>query len=252
MLRTSPPISLPTASTRQGVSALAVSLGAAFYAVGRLRRHRRKPLHPDGAVLPATLHRDGAPTAWGAPWLDATGEHETTVRLSRSAGLPPPLPDVLGLALRVRIDGLDADLLLSSTGRGRLGRFLLRPRTAPGRSIYTTLLPYRSPRGPVLIAAEPERPRQLPPDPAGLAGELTATPMRFVLSCAAPRGEWERFGSLEIGGQTDARTGRSSVDAPVSFDPVLNPLPGLRMYDIAARLRAQAYRSARRSRGLPG
>jgi hypothetical protein len=31
------------------------------------------------------------------------------------------------------------------------------------------LLPYRSPRGPVLIAAEPEQARRLPPDPAGLA-----------------------------------------------------------------------------------
>ena len=238
-----------TAATRATASMVALPIGAAFYAAGRLRRGRRKPLHPDGAVLPGTLRRDGAPTTWGSPWLDSTGEHEATVRLSRSAGLPTPLPDILGLAIRVRIDGRDADLLLSTTGRGRVGRFLLQPRADPGRGFYTTLLPYRSQRGPVLIAAEPEPPRPLPPDPAGVADELTAAPMRFALSCAGPGGGWERFGSLEVG-----RTGRrsDSVDAPISFDPVRNPLPGLQMYDVVARVRTRAYASARRSRGLPG
>ena len=248
MLRTT--VNAP--ATRPAVSALAVFLGALFYAAGRLRRGRRKALHPDGAVMAATVHRDGTPTPWGAPWLDATGEHEATVRLSRSAGLPSPLPDVLGMALRVRIDGHDADLLLSSAGRGSLGRFLLRPRTAPGRGIYTTLLPYRSPRGPVLIAAEPERSRQLPPDPAGLAARLATDPMRFRLFCAAPRGPWQQFGTLEIGTEVDPPASRAGVDAPISFDPVLNPLPGLRMYDAVAGVRARTYASARRARGLPG
>ena len=252
MLRTSLRASLPSSATRPAVSAVAVSLGALFYAVGRLRRGRRKPLHPDGAVVAGTVHRDGTPSPWGAPWLDATGEHEATVRLSRSAGLPPPLPDVLGMALRVRVDGRDADLLLSSTGRGRVGRFLLRPRTAPGRGIYTTLLPYRSPRGPVLIAAEPEQPRQLPPDPAELAEHLAAEPMRFALSCAAPQGPWQQFGTVEIGRQVGPPSTGAGVDAPISFDPVLNPLPGLQMYDVVARIRARTYASARRARGLPG
>jgi hypothetical protein len=252
MLRTSFRTAFPAAGSRPAVSALAVSLGALFYAVGRLRRGSRKPLHPDGVVLPGTVHRDGAPTSWGAPWLDATGEHEATVRLSRSAGLPPPLPDVLGLALRVRVDGREADLLLSSAGRGRVGRFLLRPRRTPGRGMYTTLLPYRSPGGPVLIAAEPEQPRRLPPDPAGLAGGLAADPMRFALSCAAPRGRWRQFGTLEVGGRVGQPSGHTGVDAPISFDPVLNPLPGLELYDVVARVRARTYASARRARGLPG
>ncbi len=252
MLRTSLRTAVPPSATRPAVSAVAVSLGALFYAVGRLRRGRRKPLHPDGVVLPGTLHRDGAVTTWGAPWLDATGEHEATVRLSRSAGLPPPLPDVLGLALRVRVDGRDADLLLSSSGRGPDGRFLLRPRIAPGRGAYTTLLPYRSPRGPVLIAAEPEQARRLPPDPAGLAERLAAEPVRLTLSCAEPRGPWRQFGTLEIGGQGGQPSNDAGVDAPISFDPVLNPLPGLVKYDVVARLRARTYASARRARGLPG
>jgi len=240
---------------------LALPVGAAFYAAGRLRHGRRKPLHPDGAVLPGTLHRVGAPTTWGARWLDATGEHEATVRLSRSAGLPPPLPDILGLAIRVRIDGRDADLLLSTTGRGRVGRFVLQPRADPGRGFYATLLPYRSRRGPVLIAAEAEPPRALPPDPAGVADDITARPMRFTLSCAAPGGRWEHFATLDVGlpkrpadpGGSAASTGSdTAVDAAISFDPVQNPLPGLHMYDLVARIRTRAYASARRARGLPG
>jgi len=229
-----------------------VTLGRAFYVVGKLRRHHRKPLHPDGAVLPGTLRRDGAPTTWDAPWLDTAGEHEAVVRMSRSAGVRPPFPDVLGLAVRVCLDGRDADLLMSSAGRGRIGRFLLRPRFSPGRGIYTTLLPYRSPRGPVLLAAEPQPPRPLPPRPVGAAQRLTAEPMRFVLSCATPGGEWERFGSLEVGSPTrPAPRSDGSVDAQIAFDPVLHPLPGLQLYDWLARIRATTYASARRARGLP-
>ncbi len=252
---------LPPAATRATASVLALPVGAAFYAAGRLRRGRRKPLHPDGAVLPGILRRHGAPTTWGTPWLDAAGEHEATVRFSRSAGLPPPLPDILGLAIRVRLDDRDADLLLSSTGRGRVGRFLLQPRAEPGRAFYTTLLPYRSGRGPVLIAAEAQQQRTLPPDPAGVAEQITAQPMQFTLSCASPGGSWERFGTLEVGrpghlsdpgGSAAPPRSDNSVDATVSFDAVRNPLPGLQMYDLVSRIRARAYSSARQSRGLPG
>ena len=64
----------------------------------------------------------------------------------------------------------------------------------------------------------------------------------------SPNGSWERFGTLEVG---RPGTGRI-VDAAISFDPVENPLPGLQMYDVVARVRTRAYASARRSRGLPG
>ena len=90
---------------------------------------------------------------------------------------------------------------------------------------------------------------------------ITAMPMRFTLSCAAPGGRWERFATLDVGvpGQRAAAAGLAgppgsdgSVDAAISFDPVRNPLPGLQMYDVVARIRTRAYASARRSRGLPG
>jgi len=64
----------------------------------------------------------------GAAWLDDAGEDDVVVRLSRAVGLPPPAPDVFGLALRVpTAGGRYGDLLFASTGLGRLTRFTLTP-----------------------------------------------------------------------------------------------------------------------------
>jgi hypothetical protein len=61
---------------------------------------------------------------------------------------------------------------------------------------------------------------------------------------AAPRGGWHRYGLLRL----TAREGGPG-DPPVSFDPVLNPLPGLRFPTSLTRLREPAYASARRRTG---
>jgi hypothetical protein len=76
------------------------------------------------------------------------------VRESRSVGLPEGLPDIHGLAVRVtNPDGTPGDLLLATTGWGRLTRFVLTvSRTTYGRPM-TTLLPYRTDAGPVLLGA---------------------------------------------------------------------------------------------------
>ena len=91
---------------------VAVPLGA----VAR-RRHGR-PMHPRGAVFDAVLDRTGSLPPWGVPWLDEPAREDVVVRLSRGAGLPAPLPDLLGLAVRVPGDDDPVDLLLTSAGRG--------------------------------------------------------------------------------------------------------------------------------------
>jgi hypothetical protein len=53
---------------------------------------------------------------WGVPWLDDPGTDVGIVRFSRAAGLPAPVPDVLGLALRLGAAGRQHDLLLATTG----------------------------------------------------------------------------------------------------------------------------------------
>lgn len=56
-------------------------------------------VHPRGQASAGTVEIDGS-GAWGARLLDDAGRHDVVVRVSRGAGLPRPLPDVVGLAIR--------------------------------------------------------------------------------------------------------------------------------------------------------
>ena len=209
----------------RGTAAAAGGLLAAATSLLARVRPAAKPLHPRGEVLPATITRLGSDPGCGVPWVDETGTGPALVRLSRALGVPAGLPDVHGIAVRVSLDPDGyADLLLATTGLGRVSRFLLVPTRDPGTRPLSTLLPYRSPTGPVLLAARPTRPG------------------RYDLLWARPRGGWHRFGELGLG-PGDGR------DAALSFDPMTHPLPGLPGYEWARRLRRPAYASARRSRG---
>lgn len=189
-------------------------------------RGTAKPLHPEGELVVGTLSRVGLTPPLGVPWLDQAGEDQVLVRRSRSVGLPDGLPDVHGLAVRVPLDGGGhGDLLLASTGRGPLTRFLLAPTREPGGRTLTTLLPYRTVAGPVLLAAR------------------EVAPGHFGLACAVGRGEWRAFADLTL----SAGVG----DPLVSFDPGENQVPGLEQYPWVRRLRAPSYRRARGSRERP-
>ena len=224
-------------------SAVGYAFGGAFFLLGALRRS--KPLHPRGAVFQAHVHRHGSVPAWEVRWLDTLGEDPALVRFSRSAGLPDRLPDILGLAVRVQHDGHPVDLLLSTTGRRPLTRFLLRPRRRPS-GLYCTLFPYRAPRSPVLLAAIPQTLRPLPASLGGLAAAVDRTPKPFQLACASPGGQWRPFATLAVTGPASSHT-----DPPISFDPIRNPPPGLEHYGWSVRLRGPAYAGARRSRCQP-
>jgi hypothetical protein len=159
-------------------------------------------------------------------WLDEPGEDEVLVRLSRAVGLSPPAPDIFGVAIRVpgARDGEPSDLLLATTGRGTLTRFLLTPHLEGHERVFTSLLPYRSPRGPVWLAA-----RRTEDD-------------AYELAWGGATGGWVVFARLELGDEP-------ADDEPISFDPVENPLPGLPNYGWVRRLRQPSYVVARRSSG---
>ena len=148
-----------------------------------------KPMHPRGAVFDAVLERHGSDRPWGVPFLDTTARDDVVVRLSRGAGLPAPLPDLLGLA--VRLDdgpGPPVDLLLSTTGRGALTRVVpvLRRDTA---SFYCSIMAYSSPAGPIRLAALPTG-DGVPSDPEPLAAAVRRHPLVFVLAAARGLGPW--------------------------------------------------------------
>ena len=179
-----------------------------------------KPIHARGAVSAATLQRFGSDPCSGVRWIDEPGAHTVLVRRSRGAGLPPPLPDVHGLTIRVPFEAGHADILLGSTGLGRLTRFVPVPTSRSDRGALTTLMPYRGPGGPVLLGV---RPRGVD---------------EYHLIWASHRSGWTTFGrlSLEPG---------PSADELVTFDPLLNPVPGLGHYTWTRRLRERVYRTAR-------
>jgi hypothetical protein len=204
------------------------ALGGVFAVVGALRTRRRKALHPQGGVRQGLVVRQGCGARTGVAWIDEPGGDRVVLRLSRATGLPKFLPDVFGLALRVPCEGGGhGDLLLATTGTGAVGRFILRPTRRPGMP-YGSLFPYRAPTGPLLLAAFP------------LSGDGT----RFELACSALRGAWSRFGVLEVRSDWD-----DALDAPLSFDPVLNQVSGLPSYRWAAQLRRFSYATSRRARG---
>lgn len=207
-------------------SAGGTALAATFHVVNRIRP-AGKPLHPRGRLVHATLRRCGLARATGVNWLDHPGVDDVVVRLSRAMGLPPHLPDIYGLAIRVPIPPeRRADLLFATTGTGALTRYTLTLARSPQQRPQTTLLPYRSPTGPLLLAAIPR----------GTS--------RFDLACAPLRGQWHVFAELEL----DEDALLSDPDPTVSFDPILNVVPGLEPYEWVRRLRAGSYEEARRTR----
>jgi hypothetical protein len=189
-------------------------------------RPAAKPLHPRGSVVGGTLHRFGAEDQAGAAWLDQAGDDHVLVRQSRAVGLPAPVPDIFGLAIRVPTEGGGpGDLLFASTGLGRLTRFTLTPARSPYGRPMTTLLPYRTPAGAVLLSA------------------VFHDEHKVALAWAVGAGAWHPFADLLL-----RKDPADEADMRLSFDPVRNLLPGLETYEWVRRLREPAYTTARRSR----
>jgi hypothetical protein len=171
---TAPPPTLSPDPPAPGVTA------RFWRAVSRLRGGRS--LHPDGDAYEATLSVTGGDH--GAPLLDVPGEHRAIARLSRGVGLPKPLPDVLGLAVRV----LDAHgprrhqdfLIVTSVDVPFLHHLILPGPLGPYGQSYSSVLPYRIGERLRLVGALPRRPD-------------------FDLATAPLNGRWVPFGRLRLG-----------------------------------------------------
>ncbi|MFJ2259073.1 phosphodiesterase [Streptomyces sp. NPDC087844] len=230
------------------------TIRAGFRQLAQLRRG--PALHPYGLTCAAELEVvDDGGGLWGVPWLDEPGRYETTVRLSRAAGLPGRLPDGLGLALRVEGaagPGRPFDLLLTSSGRGRVGRHLPQPRTDVLSGPYSSLLPYRVGGHSSLLAAFPRRTRREPVrgDLTSLREVLTAGTLVFDL-CAETSGRaWRAFAVLTVGAPLPVPP-TESLDS----DIYTHSGRGFRPGSALAAIRRAAYRGSqadRREKGRPG
>lgn len=213
---------------RVAAAAAGLGLGVVFGVTARIRRS--KPLHPLGVLRHGVLAIEAPGDRTGVPLLDEVGEHPCLVRMSRATGLPAPLPDIHGLALRLTERGDVSDLLFAGTGDGRLGRFLLVPRFGAGDGPLTTLLPMRAPTGALLLGVFPEV--------TEASGE---PPQRYAVRSARATTGWVHRGTLRLGAQAE-----QDPDPPLRFDTVLHPLPGLEHYPVIRLLREPAYSAARR------
>lgn len=193
---------------------LATGLGALAFVRGG------KPLHPRGQLFRAVLEITD-PLVGGGPFLEVAGSHQGLCRRATAIGLPSPLPDIDGLALRLPTDDGDADILFAATGTGRWSQHLLSFHRAGRRVPVTTLFPFVTDAGPVVLGLFPEE-----------AG--------YALRASVASGRWRDLGRLRL----DAM---AAWDQPeLRFDPTRNAPPGLGTSPALVRLRDPAYVAARR------
>ena len=177
-------------------SAFARTLGAATAARGS------RVFHPKGQAYAARL--TVTPTAtWGARLLDEPATYDGVVRISRAVGLPHPLPDAEGLALRLPglgKGGAPLDILINSAWRYVFAPSVLSP-------VWSAILPHRTGDGRrVLLGAKPYE-----------GG--------FTMLAAPPFGGWESWGELTLGEPVD---GESLRFAPTIGADDLEPVQAFR------------------------
>ena len=195
----------------------------AFHPVGRVG-HGRLLLDTDDAALARALD---------------TGEHLATVRLSRGIGLPAPVPDLLGAAVRISApDGTPFDLLLTTAGHPGWARWLVLPARRWTSRPYSTVLPYDTGSGRTLIALASAGDDTVDASPEALAAVSEQRPLTFDV--LESHGGWRTVGRLVID--------RVGEDESIAFDPMLHARPGLRPVRPLAAVREAAYRGSRRGR----
>jgi hypothetical protein len=202
-----------------------------FAALSRIRG--RRIMHPYGRAYRATLvlTDDGLERLPPDTPRGTDGVFGGVARMSRSVGLPPPMPDVHGLAVRLpdfHGPGLAQDVLLSTSGaRGVLRRVLL-PTRDPLRRVYSSVLPFEIRGRRCLLGARAiwPAPPEASPGAPGLQFELMH----------AERGEpWRAIGVVTLGEELS----EAAAEA-LRFHP-WQTSDGIRPAGLVNRIRLAAY-----------
>ena len=134
----------------------------------------------------------------GSPLFDEPGDLPAIVRLSRGAGLPEPLPDAIGLAIRlcdVHGPKRHQDFLLITSVDVPVLHHLILPGLLPDQS-YSSVLPYRIAGRLMLVGAIPR----------GRGA--------YDLALAPPGGKFSPIARLSLGGRLS-----SELSEGIRFNP---------------------------------
>jgi hypothetical protein len=226
-------IDAPPAGIPQAVDATAGRLAAGAFGLASLIR-RRRIFHPDGIAFEGAVHVD-PDGLHGARLLDEPGEHRCVLRISRGVGLPDGRPDVLGVAVRVEGQDLLFATVLAATGAGR---HVLAPARSFADRPLSTILPYRTRDGLVVLTL-----RSREPDARGLqtleasAKAIETGRLTFALGA----------GSSTVGHLSATRRLSAEESEALRFNPFhaaddLQPAGGLNA------LRRRAYKASQAAR----
>ncbi len=147
------------------------SVAPIWSALSRVRGARI--FHPDGVAHRATLTVPGGART-GARLFDREATYTATVRLSRGVGLPQPLPDTLGLAVRIEDaygERRHQDFLMNTSLDWPVLHHLILPALLPGQS-YSSVLAYRIGGSLRVVGAIPRGQQAFDLALAGLSGRL--------------------------------------------------------------------------------
>jgi hypothetical protein len=238
---------------RLGAAAAAAPVVAAgFYALSVLRR--RRSLHPAGVGFQGQLLiSNDAPDRPGVALLRPGATYRALLRFSRGAGLPQPLPDALGVAIKLpdaHGPGADQDLLLTRSTDRPLLRRLLFPARSFIRRAFSTVLPYEldGERVVVLLVPAPAGQRRSPGGVAaggGALAELRAAAVAglgFELRTAGTLGPSQRLATLTVDEALPAEQTEALRFNPWTTGPGIRPSGWLNL------LRDAAYRASQRGR----
>jgi len=235
---------------RLAVDAAGYTVGLALAALAAVRRG--KAVHPHGAVYEAKLVVSGGANALDGTELFATeGRRRALVRFSRSLGLPRPLPDLLGMSVRVPDAygvGRHQDFLMVSSVDAPVMHHLFVPASDVQQRPYSSSLPYRVGDRKLLVGAVP---RPDSPRPTGgnelerLAAAAATGALVFDLAVAEMWGRFRPVAELHLGDPLPPE-----ADA-LRFNP-WNAGGDLQPTGLLNRLRDYAYPLSQRAWGRTG
>jgi len=237
----------PVGPRGRAVDAAGYAVGLALAGLAAVRGG--KAVHPHGAMHEAELVvRGGLDAPDGAELFATRGRHAAVVRFSRSLGLPRPLPDLLGMSVRV-LDaygpGQDQDFLMVTSIDAPMFHHLFVPASDVQQRAYSSSLPYKAGDAVFLVGAlpRPDSPRVGAGDELDRLAAAAATgALVFDLAVAEVWGRFRPVAELRVGDRLPAE-----ADA-LRFDP-WNAGGGLEPAGVLNRLRVAAYPMSQRAWG---